>query len=220
MPSSSVPAYPAEQPAKTAEQAPQSSKPVPEAKAEETPQLVVYKGIAERFKHYSGSKTLAAMIKLFDKKIAQTVHQEPSVLLSDGKNKATLTVDIPTRITSSPNFAVNDGTLVSYKQVKQVKGRWTVVVLPKPGSNNVSVTIITGVDEFEYPLTVVQPIKTSLTLDEKGWSTFSKAAAPQHDFNSDGVRDYLDEYIFIGNYLTNKKATVTKPASPTKKPAK
>lgn len=224
-PSSSIPAYyPSEQPVKTTEQTSQPGKPVPEVKAEETPQLVVYKGIAERFKHYSGSKTLSAMVKLFDKKIAQTVQQEPPVLLSDGKNKATLTVDIPTRITSSPNFAVNDGTLVSYKQVKEVKGRWTVVVLPKAGSNNVSVTIIAGAEEFEYPLAIAQPIKTALTLDEKGWNKFSKeagtAASPQHDFNSDGVRDYLDEYIFVVNYLANKKPAAAKPASPAKRPAK
>lgn len=218
-----APAYPVEQPAKTAEQALQSSKPAPEAKQDETPQLVVYKGIAERFKNYNGSKTLAAMVKLFDKKIAQTVSQDPSILVSDGKNKATLTVDIPSRITSSPNFAVNGGTLVSYKKEKQVKGRWTVVVQPNPGSNLVSITIIAGTEEFEYPLTTVQPIKTTLALNEKGWSKFSKEvgtpAVPQHDFNSDGVRNYLDEYIFVANYLA-RKAPTAKPVTPVKKPVK
>lgn len=223
--SPAVPAYPVEQqPAKTAEQAPQSSKPLPEAKPDETPQLVVYKGIAERFKHYSGSKTLAAMVKLFDKKIAQAVNQEPSILISDGKNKATLSVDIPSRITSSPNFAVNGGTLVSYKKDRQVKGRWTVVVQPNPGSNAVSITIITGTEELEYPLTAVQPIKTALPLDENGWNRFSKevgtAAVPQHDLNNDGVRNYLDEYIFVANYLVNRKTPPAKPAVPVKKTAK
>jgi hypothetical protein len=212
----SVPAYPGEQPVKAAEQAAQSGKAAPEAKPEETRQLVVYKGVAERFKHYNGGKSLAAMAKLFDKQIAQNVRQEPPVLISDGKNKATLTVDIPSRITSSANFAVNGGTLVSYKQEKQIKGRWIVVVQPNSGSNSTSVTIIAGAEEFEYPLTVVQPIKTTLTFDEKGWNIFSKEVgtsnAPQHDFNGDGVRDYLDEYIFVANYLAARKPAAAKPA--------
>ena len=222
--SSPVPAPAGEAPVKTTEQTPPPNKPVSETKPEETPQFVVYKGIAERFKHYSGSKTLSAMVKLFDKQIAQTVQQEPPVLVTDGKTKATLTVNIPSRITSSVNFAVNGGTLVSYKQEKQIKGRWIVSVQPNPGSNNVALTIIAGTEEFEYPLTVVQPVKTTLTLDEKGWNKFSKevgtATAPQHDFNSDGVRDYLDEYIFVANFLASKKAAITKPAAPAKKTAK
>lgn len=217
----SVPAYPVEQPAKTAEQAAQSGKTAPESKPEETRQLVVYKGIAERFKHYNGSKSLSTLAKLFDKQIAQNVRQEPPVLTSDGKNKATLTVDLPSRITSSTNFAVNGGTLVSYKQEKQIKGRWIVTVQPNSGSNSTSLTIIAGAEEFEYPLTVVQPIKTSLTVDEKGWIKFNKevgtAAAPLHDFNGDGVRDYLDEYIFVANYLAARKPAATKPA--VRKPA-
>ena len=36
--------------------------------------------------------------------------------------------------------------------------------------------------------------------------------APLHDFNGDGVRNYIDEYIFAANILATPKAAV-KPAA-------
>jgi hypothetical protein len=214
------PVYNAEPPAaKIAEQAPPAGKPVADAKPEETPQYVVYKGISDRFKQYSGSKKLSAVVALFDKKIAQTVTQEPAIVISSGQNKAILTVDIPARIISSPNFAVNGGSLISFKQDKLRKGRWLVDVLPATGSVKVTVTIIVGTEEFEYPLTVAPPVKTALTLDEKGWNAFLKetgtTTSPLHDFNSDGVRNYIDEYIFVANLLANK-STAVKPGKTAK----
>jgi hypothetical protein len=219
-PAATPPVY-TEEPAaaKIAEQAPPAGKPVADAKPEETPQYVVYKGILDRFKQYTGIKKLSAVAALFDKKIAQTVSQEPAIVISSGQNKAILTVDIPARISFSPNFAVNGGSLISFKQDKQLKGRWIVEVLPEAGSVKATVTIIVGAEEFEYPLTVAPPVKTALTLDEKGWNAFLKEAGttttPLHDFNSDGVRDYIDEYIFAANILANK-STAAKPGKTAK----
>ena len=196
--------------------------PVVDAKVEETLQYVVYKGVIDRFRQYNGSKSLPALAMLFDKKVAQTIHQEPAILLSDGQSRATLTIDIPARITSSPNFAVNGGRLVFFKQDKQSKDRWTVEIQPEAGTVRATVTIIAGAEEFEYPLTVAPPAKTALTLDENGWNRFLKevgtTAAPLHDLNKDGMRDYMDEYIFVANHLAGK-STPAKPAAPLIKPA-
>jgi hypothetical protein len=216
-----VPVYNGEPAApKIEEPAQPSGTPISDAKTEETPQYVLYKGILDRFKQYNGSKQLSAMELLFDKKVAQTIHQEPAILLSDGVSKATLTVDIPARITSSPNFAVNGGRLVSFKQDKQSKDRWIIEVLPEAGAVRVTVTTIVGAEEFEYPLTVAPPVKTALKLDEAGWNSFLKevgtSSAPQHDLNNDGLRDYVDEFIFVVNYIARKSAP-TKPASPSNK---
>lgn len=223
-PSSTTPVYTEEPPAaRIAEQTQSSAKPAAVANAEETPQYVVYKGILDRFKQFNGSKTLPAMVALFEKKVAQTIHQEPAILLSDGHSKATLTVDIPARINSSPNFAVNGGTLVSFKQDKQSRGRWIVEVLPDSGSIKVTVTIIARAEEFDFPLTVTPPVKTALTLDKSGWDRFlnevGTAPAPKHDFNNDGVRDYMDEFIFVANSLLNKVAP-SRPAAAAKTPEK
>lgn len=180
---------------------------VADNKLAKTPQYIVYKSVLERFKLNGGSKKLADVAALFDKKIAQNIRQEPAILLNTGHAKAILTIDLPV-INSSPNFAVSGGTLVSFNQDSKVKGRWIVVVLPEAGTVNVPLTIIAGFDEYEYPLTVALPVKKTLALDEGGWRRFLKEAgmakAPLHDLNNDGVRDYIDEYIFVAGYLANK----------------
>lgn len=209
--------------ARIAEQSQPSGMPAADTKADETPQYVVFRGISDRFKQYNGSKTLPAMAVLFDKTVAQSISQVPAILLSDGQSKATLNVDIPVKISSSPNFAVNGGKLVSLKQDKQIKGRWIVEVLPDAGAFKVTVTIIAGAEEFEYPLTVAPPVKATLTLDESGWNRFLKevgtTGAPLNDLNNDGVRDYMDDFIFVANHLV-KKTTQTKPALKSEKSVK
>lgn len=224
-PSSTDPAFTAEPEAAAsiiAEQTQIPSDTPADAKVEETPQYVVYKGISDRFRQYSGTKTLSAMAELFNKKVAQSIHQEPTILLSNGKSSATLTIDIPARVVSSPNFAAKNGTLVSFKQDKQNKRRWTVEVQPESGTTRTTLTIIAGAEEFEYPLTVAPPAKTALTLDEAGWNRFLKETgttdAPLHDMNYDGTRNYLDEYIFVANHLAGKSAQ-GKFADPDKKTA-
>lgn len=207
-PSSVPPAYKAD-PQIVAEKTQSSVERSGDAGSAETPQYVFYKSVQERFKQYSGSKKFADVAALFDRKVAQNIRQEPAILLNNGHNKATLTIDLPA-VNSAPNFAVNGGTLVSFRQDKKVKGRWIVVVLPESGALKVVLTIVAGIDEYEYPLTVTLPVKKTLTLDENGWRRFLKevgtAKTPLHDLNNDGVRDYLDEYVFIAGYLANKAA--------------
>ena len=220
-PSSTVPAF-SREPAESII-AEEQNRTNPDSKAVETPQLVVYEGILERFKLYSGSKKFSTMVTLFDKKTAQTIHQEPAILLSDGRNIATLSIDIPATTNSSPSFAVNGGKLLSFKQDKQILDRRIIEILPDVGSVRTTVIIIAGAERFEFPLTVTPPVKTKLTLDESGWNKFLKeigtVKAPLHDFNSDGVRDYMDEFIFIANCLA-KKTTPPKPVSTPNKSAK
>lgn len=185
-----------------------SEKSVAESAPEETPQYVVYKGVLERFKHLAGKKFSDA-VALFDKKASQIVNQEPSILLSDGKSKATLTVDIPSRKNISPNFAVSGAELLSFGRDKENSGRWIVEVLPEADSYRVTVTVINGADEFEFPLTVSPPIVTKLTLDENGWERFIEETGSVkptlHDYNRDGVADYIDEFIFVANCLANRR---------------
>ena len=172
----------------------------------------LYKGILDKFKEYAGKKNLAKMVALFKKENAHVIEQEPTVLLSNGRNKATLKVNLSAKFNSSPSFAVMGGKLVSFRHDKQNKDSWTVVVCPDAGAIRTYLIIIAGAEEFEFPVTVAPVIKTSLTLDERGWSVFTKEirakAHPLHDFNNDGVRDFIDEYIFVANYVSKKQVKV------------
>ncbi|MDD2366249.1 MAG: hypothetical protein PHN84_08805 [Desulfuromonadaceae bacterium] len=196
---------------------------IDETKPNETPQYIVYKGIIDRFKNYGSDKNLSNVIKLFEKKVCQIAQQNPQIMVSDGKNSAILTIDLPPRISTSPNFAVNNGKLVSFYKDEKTKGRWTAEVLPTIASSMSTLTIIAGVEEFECPITVTQPLNDSISLDEKGWNRFiteiGPAESPLHDLNSDGVRDYKDEFIFVANYLLNTsiKPKQEKPVIPPKR---
>lgn len=223
-PQSPVPTYTGEPAAVgIAEQSQPAEKQAADTKAEVTPQRVVYKGVLDRFKQYKGSKDFSAFVALFNKKVAQTAYQEPALVLSDGQSKVTLTVDIPTRTNSSPNFAVDGGTLTSFKQDPQSKGRWIIEVLPQADSMRVAVTIMAGADEYEFPLALAPRVKTALPLDESGWNRFIKevgtTTAPLHDFNNDGVRNYVDEFIFVANYVAGKSIP-SKPPLISQKPGK
>ena len=225
IPSPSLPATSGEvAPSRIEEQSKPADKPGPDTASAGTAQYVVYKGVLDRFRQHTGSKQLSVMAALFDKRVAQTIVQEPAIIITDGQNKVTLTVDLPARISTSPNFAVNSGALLSFRQDKQAKGRWIVEILPEAGSNKVLLTIIAGTEEFEFPLTAAMPLKTALPLDERGWNAFitevGTAAAPQHDFNNDGTRDHADEFIFVANFLAAKRPTPTKPTAPAKNSGK
>lgn len=207
---------------RTAKEVKPLTEPSAEVKPEERPQYVIYKGVLDRFKLYDGRKKLADIEALFEKKIAQTIRQNPAIVISNGQDKVVLTIDIPVRIKSSPNFAVHGGTIASFYQEKQQQGRWRVEVLPEKGTLKVTVTIIAGAEEFEYPITVAPLVKTALTLDEKGWDAFISETGttkiPQHDFNNDEVRNYIDEYIFAANIIA-KKTTPERPAPATRLPS-
>lgn len=193
-----------------AEQKEHLDKKIADKKPENRAQTFVYKGIIERFKRYKGEKKLQIMATLFDKAVAHNIIQEPAVLISDGKRGAILKVDLSGNVSSSPNFAVNGGKLIKVARDKQVKGRWNVEILPEIDSSRVILTVITGGDGFDYTMTVAPKAKTALTIDENGWKIFLKETGTvktvKHDLNSDGVRDYLDEYIFVANYLAKKRA--------------
>lgn len=211
--------------AKAIEPAPMTvptGKPSGDTKTEETPQFIVYKGILDRFKVYSGNKNLAAMAAFFNKKITRSIQQDPDPALSNGTSKVVLTIHVPPGTTAPPGFAVEGGTLVTFTRDKLAKGRWNVEILPDAGAVRTTVTVSTETEEFEYPLTIAPLIKTALSLDEAGWGRFLNEAgtteSPLHDFNGDGVRDYIDEYIFVANYLTGKsKPAQTTPTKPIKK---
>ncbi len=191
-----------------------------EPKAEEPRQSVIYTGIVDKFKLVKGAKTLEALTALFATGPSHLIRQEPAIVLSNGKEHATLTIDLPERLTTSPNFSMTGGNLVSFKQDTVKKGRWSVVVLPEVGAVAASITVVAGADDYEVPLTVTPVLTTKLPLNEQGWETFQREVgtpqSPLHDFNGDGIRNHLDEFIFVANYLVQLK----KPAPPAAAPEK
>lgn len=211
--STNIPVPPAEPAsAKAAEKLPPSETTAAATKdSDESRQRTIYKGIIDRFKIYKGSRKFSDVAALFDRKPAAAIYQEPAIILTDGKSKVSISFEISSKTATSPNIAVDGGKLIYFKQDKDNKGRWLADILPEAGALRVIVTVIAGVDEFDFPLTAAPPVKTTLTLDEKGWKRFTREIgtekAPMHDLNGDGVRDYIDDFIFIANCLSINSKT-------------
>lgn len=171
-------------------------------------QQVIFKSVAERFKAYIGDKSLPIMTALFSKEISQHIHQEPPTALSDGKSRIKIIVEISTGSATSPNFALDNATILSVKKESGKNRRWIIEALPEVNTCKATLSIIAGEESFEYPLTVAPQLDNTLKTDQTAWTMFLKDVGtpqkPHYDLNNDGVRDYLDEFIFVANHLARK----------------
>jgi hypothetical protein len=173
---------------------------------------ISYKGILEDFRVYKGKKTPAALVALFNKNIAPAIRQEPAIALSDGKTTVKILAKLETADDKMPTFTLNAAKLISLNR-DNASGAWIVEVLPKAKTAQSSLTILTGSDRIEYPLTLAPPVK-AVSASEADFAVFLKdsgATTPRRDLNGDGKHDCLDDFIYTANYLARKDvATKTK----------
>lgn len=175
-----------------------------EDKKYESRQDIVFKGVAEHFKAYRGDKSLPIMTALFRKEISKFISQKPPVALSDGKSRITIIIDIPTGSTTSPNFALDNATILSVKKEGGKNLRWIIEAIPEVNTWKATLSIIAGENSYEYPLTVAPRLGKAIKTDQDGWNAFLKKDSSQknmYDLNNDGVSDYIDEFIFVANHL-------------------
>lgn len=179
-----------------------------ESKTEETGQHMIFKSVADRFKTYMGDKSLPIMTALFSKEVSKFIHQEPAAVISDGKTRIRIVIDLPANNATSPNFAMDNASVLSVKRENGNYRRWIIEAIPEVHAWKATLNIIAGVDSFEYPLTVAPPLGNALKPDQAGWNALIKEVGSSqkllYDFNNDGVNDYIDEFIFVANHLARK----------------
>jgi hypothetical protein len=210
-PSSAEPPPAAETPttAATPETAPEEPRkePVETAGSKET----VYPGLLDSFRDFTGEKTPQALEALFTDYAIPGVKQEPAIVLSDGKNKVTIRVDLPASEKDAPNFALRNAKLISLKMTDG--GTWVIEAQPKEKVSDVALSVLQGTRLTEIPLVAAPPVAVDLDksgkVDDKDAQLFLRETgtpkAPKFDLNGDGKRDYLDEYIFFANSLAVQK---------------
>lgn len=167
-----------------------------------------YQGVLERFRTQQGAKTPATLTALFDVSAARGIRQEPPVALSDGSTKVKLSVEL-TSGKAAPSFAVDNASVVSV--TRNGAATWVVEALPAKGVATATVILLQNGVMTEIPLTVAPPLPGEAKLGTAGALTVTDftrflgergtKAAPKYDLNHDGVRDYVDDYIFTANYL-------------------
>ena len=206
-----------EQPA-PAPVSPPAPAPVPQEKDEL--KQVALAAVADRFRTYEGEKSPMILTALFKKEVSTVIRQAPPIAVSDGTAAVTVVAELPAS-SSSPNVALNNARLVSIKK-DESGAKWTISVIPARDASRATITILSGANSVEYPLTVIPPV-SGMKFSDKEFETFLKdSGAPRakYDLNSDGRHDYLDDYIYTGHYLLKKGAEKRKPSDRKSRPAK
>jgi hypothetical protein len=182
----------------------------PQEKTAEQPaaekKSIVYKSVLEQFRVFKGGRTPGALTALFAAMAVPGVRQEPAIALADGTTKVKVTIELPAAGKETPNFALNGAQMVS---IRTDGSAWVVEVVPDKGVNQASISALQGTAVTEIPLTVALRVALNTgkngVADEAAFARFLKERgsdkAPQFDLNGDGVRDYIDDYIYTANYL-------------------
>lgn len=170
------------------------------------PKKILYSGVSERFKTYQGDKTPSTMMALFEKPVAPELRQEPAIAVSDGHTSVRIYVNISPRAGSLPSFKLS-GAEMSSLAYGEESGTIILEVTPKRNNLHASVTIIAEHEVTTFPLTIILPA-VEVSTREADFEAFLKdsgARKPKFDLNNDGIHDYLDDFVYTGQYLIKKR---------------
>ncbi len=175
------------------------------------------KGVLARFRDYQGQRTLKGFTPLFEESEGKAtgIVQRPALIVSDGKSLVTVTVALPPE-SDSPVFSLKGANQKAVRRISENK--WELDALPQKGKIDVRLSIILKGERIEVPLAVVPPLNPV----ETGLAALSAAALdtllakplknnkPAYDVNSDGIQDYLDDYILVAHWLLKQQSGVNK----------
>jgi hypothetical protein len=170
---------------------------------------IVYMSVLERFRTFKGEKRPKTLTSLFDAVAIPGVKQEPAVALTDGTTRVKVSIQIQSAGKETPNFNLKGAKLISLKPEKDA---WVLEALPDRKGYEAAITVMHNGSRTEIPLTVAPQMDAGSAgnLDEAGFNRFLKERgtdkAPRFDLNGDGVRNYLDDYIFTANFIVKRDA--------------
>ena len=177
-----------------------------------TPKPVV--SVLERFRQFQGEKTVQNLISLFRQDPSDRFTQVPPIGISDGKATVTLAIAMNTG-DRAPNFAF---TAARYVALHRIDEGWEIEARPDKGAVKAGVSMLYNNLVQEFPITVAPKVDLvpgkPRPVTEADFNAFLKnrgsVGAQKHDLNSDGRRDYLDDYIFTANYLVQMEEQAKK----------
>ena len=168
--------------------------------------------VLDRFMAFTGKRTPENLTALFEQEQAIGFRQEPSVVLTDGKQKAVLRF-IASSDRKTADIALLGASLLSLKADTDYSNTWIAEVMPATGAVRATISITQSSFLMVVPLAVAP--KVDIDLDQSGSVTeedFKLFLAekgtlkePRFDLNKDGKRDAMDDYIFTANYLAKPK---------------
>lgn len=162
--------------------------------------------VLQRFREFTGKRSLSAYLALFQGAPDETVVQEPPVVLSDGKALVRVFFPWQAEEGSTPDIALSDATLV-HLGVDDEKS-WVVTALPNRGSWTARLVLKLAQQVVEFPLVVAPPVKVRIGINEDNFLAeldgfqFDPAGAGKGE--KDQGRKRLSDYIFSANVLAGK----------------
>lgn len=165
--------------------------------------------VIERFRTFTGSRSVGSFVSLFNVQIAPNVTQDPPVAISDGVSAVMLTAKLATKENVTPTFALQGARLSSLRRSDD--GAWVLNVVPTKGRLDSVVSALVDPGVVEIPLTVAPTLPPAILRDfpltPEGFQLFIADSTVKADVNGDGKRDFVDDFIFSANYV----ATQNKP---------
>jgi hypothetical protein len=189
------------------ETAPERESPAAESPAaSHENKIVAYQSVLERFREFKGEKTPKSLGALFDAASIPGVRQEPAIALSDGKTRVKISIQNLSTGKEAPNFALKGAKLIA---LEKKGGAWLIEALPEMKAHEAAITVLHDGSRTDIPLTVAPPLEAGNApaggLSEAGFKLFLKQRgtdkSPRFDLNGDGVRNYIDDYIFTANHI-------------------
>lgn len=178
-------------------------------------QTIIHKSVLDRFMEFSGKRNFESAKGVFSEPVSADCIQSPLVVLADGKSPITVLLTPTTSTEQISNFVVTSVQLVSFNENPNLVNSWFANLLPTKGSVSGSFAYKQGRDTVVCPLTIAPGV--NIDFDKSGsitevdvrlyFNTKKSKKTLRFDLNQDGKQDYLDDYIFVANYLvaTNSK---------------
>ena len=167
--------------------------------------------VPQRFREYTGERTLQGLVALFARDPRSTLVQDPPVVIADGTARVRISFPWKRETGGTPDIALSDAKLIN--SGAQDGDCWAVTAQPNQGSWNASLLIKVAERLVEFPLVVAPPLRMPKGIQE---STFlaaldrflaDQAGAATRD---DPAGRALNEYVFTANYLAGPgKETAT-----------
>jgi hypothetical protein len=182
--------------------------------------------VLERFRTYTGERTVAALKPLFTQRGGAWIAQEPAIARADGKTPLTVLIMLERVGLEAPNFALRSLELKALKTVGEAG--WSVEGVPVAGAVQASIAMLLDDAATDIPLVVIPPLPAAWAAKKLAEADVNRFLVergtekmPVGDLNNDGRRDYRDDYIMVGNYLaaTLLSREKTEPAAAEPKPA-
>jgi len=165
--------------------------------------------VLERFRTYTGPRTPEALSSLFIQPTGSIVRQLPLIALSDGSTAIIIAARITTPEGRAISFSLEGATLLATKKIKEAE--WELKALPDKGAVTMTLLVMNSGEISSYPLTVAPGLPPEIDLSAQGFEGFlageTGSGQAAGDLNSDGRRDYLDDYIYTANFLAQQRTT-------------